>query len=62
MEVRGQLHAPAALLLGKSPPYSFDMKLDGPQSRYGRCGEGTNLVLTEIQTAAVQRVARHYTY
>jgi hypothetical protein len=33
MEVSGQLHAPAALPLRKSPWYSLDRMQGGPQSR-----------------------------
>jgi hypothetical protein len=39
LEVSGQLHAPAALLPGKSPRYPFYRRLGGPQSRSGRYGE-----------------------
>jgi hypothetical protein len=39
---------------GKSPGYSFDRRLGGPQSRCGRCTVGT-------LTRAVQPVARRYT-
>jgi hypothetical protein len=31
----GQLHAPAALLPGKSPRYQLHRRFGGPQSRYG---------------------------
>jgi hypothetical protein len=34
-----QLHAPAALSLGRSLRYSLDKRLGGPQSRSGRGGE-----------------------
>jgi hypothetical protein len=37
--VSGQLHAPSALPLGKSPRYPLDRRLGGPQSRSGRRGE-----------------------
>jgi hypothetical protein len=40
-----QLHAPAALLPGKSPWYPFHTSLGGPQIRPGRGGEGKNLTL-----------------
>jgi hypothetical protein len=36
MKVSGQLHAPAALLQGKSPWYPLDMRLGGPQSHSER--------------------------
>jgi hypothetical protein len=39
MEVSGQLHNPAALPQGKSPWFSLDWKLGGPQGRSGRGGE-----------------------
>jgi hypothetical protein len=42
MEMSGQLHASAALHQGKSPWYSFDRRLGGPQSRSGRGGEEKN--------------------
>jgi hypothetical protein len=42
MEVSGQLHALAALPLGKEPPYPLDRRLGGPQSRSGRGGEEKN--------------------
>jgi hypothetical protein len=42
MEVSGQLHAPAALLTGKSPRYPLDKKLGGPQSRSERGDEEKN--------------------
>jgi hypothetical protein len=42
MEVSGQLHAPAALPQGKSPWYSLDRRLGGPQNRSGRDGEERN--------------------
>jgi hypothetical protein len=40
--VSGQLHAPATLPRGKSPPYPLDRKLGGSQSRSGRDGEEKN--------------------
>jgi hypothetical protein len=43
MEVSCQLHAPAALPLGKSPWYSLDRRLGGPQSRSGRGGVEKNI-------------------
>jgi hypothetical protein len=42
MEVNGQLHAPATLPQGKSPFYTLDRRLGGPQSRSGRYGEEKN--------------------
>jgi hypothetical protein len=43
MEVSGQLHTPATLSAG--PRYPDDMRLDGPQSRSGHCGQKTNILL-----------------
>jgi hypothetical protein len=37
-------------LRGKSSRYSIDRRLDGPQSRSGRCGEEKNLALPGIET------------
>jgi hypothetical protein len=46
MEVSSQLHAPATLSPGyKAPSYPLNRRLGGPQSRYGRSGEETNLLL-----------------
>jgi len=42
MEVSDELHASAALPEGKSPWYSLDRRLGGPQSRSGRGGEEKN--------------------
>jgi hypothetical protein len=42
MEVRGQIHAPAALPPGKDPWYPLDRRLDRPQNRSGRGGEEKN--------------------
>jgi hypothetical protein len=42
MEVSDQLHAPPALIQGKSPWYPFDRRLGGPPSRSGRGGEEKN--------------------
>jgi hypothetical protein len=39
MEVSGQLHVPAALLLEKDPRYPLDRRLGGPQSWSGHGGE-----------------------
>jgi hypothetical protein len=41
--VSGELHAPAALLLKKEPP--FEKGLCGPQNSPERCGEEVNLLL-----------------
>jgi hypothetical protein len=42
VEVSGHLQAPAALSRGKSPCYSLNRRLGGPQSRSGRSGEEKN--------------------
>jgi hypothetical protein len=39
MEVSGQLHAPPALLPGKSLWYPLDRRLGGPQSHSGHGGD-----------------------
>jgi hypothetical protein len=39
MEVRGQLHDPAALPQRKLSRYTLERRLSGPQIRPGRCGE-----------------------
>jgi hypothetical protein len=46
----GQLHAPAALPLGKSPLYLLDWRLGWPQSRSGRDGEEKILDPTGTRT------------
>jgi hypothetical protein len=45
MEMRGQFHAPAALLSRKEPP----VPLDGTQSRSGRGGEEENDRVVTLQ-------------
>jgi hypothetical protein len=42
LDLGGQLHAPAALIQGKSPWYSLDRRFCGPQSRSGHGGEEQN--------------------
>jgi hypothetical protein len=42
--VRGQLHAPATLTLGKEPRYQLDRRLGGPQNLSGRCRENKNIL------------------
>jgi hypothetical protein len=42
MEVGGRLHAPAALLQGKSSWYPLYRRLDASQSQSGRGGEEKN--------------------
>jgi hypothetical protein len=39
MQVSGQLHALAALPLGKNPWYPMDRRLGGSQSQFGCGGE-----------------------
>jgi hypothetical protein len=48
MEVGGELYAPAALSLGKSPRYPFARRLGGPQSRSGHSGGGPTSSLGEV--------------
>jgi hypothetical protein len=60
LEVRGQLHAPAALPSGKSPTYSLDRRLGGPQSPSGQRGEQKILDPTWSRTPVFQPVASHY--
>jgi hypothetical protein len=60
MEASGQLQAPAALFPGEGSQYQFDMRLGGPRSRSGHCGE-KSLVSTGNQTPTFQPVDRHYT-
>jgi hypothetical protein len=38
MEVSGQLHTPVTLLPGKSPWYTLDKRLGGPQNVPGQMG------------------------
>lgn len=45
-EVSGQLHAPAALPLGKSPQFTQDKNLDGLQSPTGRFDDDDILLLS----------------
>jgi hypothetical protein len=62
--VSGQLHAPAALLPGKSPRYPFYRRLGGPQSLSGRYGEVTIFYPTGTRTPpppVVQPMASRYT-
>ena len=41
----GQLHAPAAVPLGKSPQFTLDKNLDGLQSSSGYFGEEDDILL-----------------
>jgi hypothetical protein len=43
MQVNGQFHAPAALLLGKEPTVPTVQEAGWPESRSGRYGEVKNL-------------------
>jgi hypothetical protein len=44
MGLNGQLHTPAALLLGIQPQHPLYSRLDGPQSLSGHHGEEKNLL------------------
>jgi hypothetical protein len=61
MEVSDQLHAPAALPLGKSPRCPLDRRLGAPQSWSGHCGKEDNLDPAGYRTPAVQPVSRRCT-
>jgi hypothetical protein len=64
MEVSGQIHAPAALPPGKSPWYSLDRRLGGPQSRSGHGGDEKNSQArreSNPRTPIAQLVAQRYT-
>jgi hypothetical protein len=43
MEMSGQLHAPAALTMGKYPRYPLDRKLGGSQRSSGHGGKEINI-------------------
>jgi hypothetical protein len=59
MEVIGQRHTPSSLLPGKEPPYPFDRRLGGPQSRSGRSGEEKNSQpLPVLEPPIIQHVAQ----
>jgi hypothetical protein len=58
MAVVSQLHAPNVKPPEKSPRYSLDKRLGGPQNRSGRCGEEKHLAPAGNPTPAVQPVAR----
>jgi hypothetical protein len=45
MQVRGELHAPVGLLLGKQPRYPLNGMLGGPQNPSGHFGRNRNLFL-----------------
>jgi hypothetical protein len=64
MKVSGKLLAPVALSPGKISLYTLVRRLDGPQSRSGRCGEAKNLFpLPDINpdSSVIKPVARFYT-
>jgi hypothetical protein len=62
MEMSGQLHAPAALLLGENNLLCpLDRRLGGPQNRPGGYEEEKNLSLVGNGTPAIQIVAYRYT-
>jgi hypothetical protein len=62
MEISGQLHAPAALLPGKSPWYPLDRRLGGPQNQFGQGGEEKNSQpLPGFEPPIIQPVAQPYT-
>jgi hypothetical protein len=55
MEVSRQLHAPAALLLGRKSQCQLDRRLTGPHSGSGRYGfKRKSLVLVGNRTPGVQ--------
>jgi len=56
MEMSGQLHVPAAVLLVNNPRYSLD-GLGEPQNRSGRGGEERNSAPAGNRTLVVQPVA-----
>jgi hypothetical protein len=58
MAVVSQLHAPDAKPPEKSPRYSLDRRLGGPQNRPGHCGEEKHLASAGNPTPAVQPGAR----
>jgi hypothetical protein len=62
MVVGGQPHTPAASPPGKRSRYSFDMRMGGPQSRFGRGGEKKNsLPLSGIESRSSSPQPSHYT-
>jgi hypothetical protein len=58
MAVVSQLHAPNAKPPEKSPRYSLDRRLGGPQNRPGSCGEEKHVPPAANPNPAVQPVAR----
>jgi hypothetical protein len=59
--VSGQLHAPAALPLGKSPRYPLYRRLGGPQSRSGQHGEVKFFYPTGTRNPTFQPLGSRYT-
>jgi hypothetical protein len=57
--VSGQFHAPAVLPRGKSPRYPLYRRVDGPQSRSGRCEKEKNVEPTGTRNPTP--VASRYT-
>ena len=54
LEESNQLHAPSALLPGKTFPVPFEQKTDDRRNRSGRFGEGTNpLFLPALNDSSV---------
>jgi hypothetical protein len=58
LEMSGQLHAPAALPLGKESLVPLDRRLGWPQSRSGRHGEEKILTLTGTRTPTPRSSSR----
>jgi hypothetical protein len=59
-----QLHAPAAVSVGKSPRYPLDRRLRGSHTRSGRRGEEKTVDPTGTRTptpGVIQSVADRYT-
>jgi hypothetical protein len=55
----GHPHAPAALLLGKEPRCPLNMRLGGPQSRFGLFGEDKNVLFAPgFERRTVQTVGQ----
>jgi hypothetical protein len=60
MEVSGQLHAPSALPLDKSPPVPIGNDGVAPQCRSGRRVEDKFLAPAGIRTPAAHLLAHRY--
>jgi hypothetical protein len=50
LEVSGQLHVPAASVVGKETPYPLDKRLSGPHSQSGRCRDKNIFDITGTRT------------